>query len=239
MGYETDCRDAKNRVGTMLGAEAAIVAAGLRTHVERGERTSLPSLLGSGMTLTPWVPVEDESCSYLGAISETVTLDLVPFPSLEVAREIKAERRQDLAEAKATGTERNVTVATRFAIWADTLVESVETGRPATSDFVVQAIRVNDIVLVGLSAEVFSGTTMTIRERSPFEQTVVLGYTNGVLSYLPRAQDYPPGGWDVRARYRIPDLVFQAYLLPTGLRPDSEERVVDKALDLIGRLAPA
>ena len=239
MGYETDCRDAKNRVGTMLGAEAAIVAAGLRTHVERGERTSLPSLLGSGMTLTPWVPVEGESCSYLGAISETVTLDLVPFPSLEVAREIKAERRQDLAEAKATGTERNVTVATRFAIWADTLVESVETGRPATSDFVVQAIRVNDIVLVGLSAEVFSGTTMTIRERSPFEQTVVLGYTNGVLSYLPRAQDYPPGGWDVRARYRIPDLVFQAYLLPTGLRPDSEERVVDKALDLIGRLAPA
>ena len=237
MGYETDCRDAKNRVGTMLGAEAVKVAAGLRTHVRRGERTSLASLLGSGMTLTPWVPVEGETCAYLGATSETVALDLVPFPSLAEAEEIRDERRRELTEAQASGTERNVTVATRFAVWADKLVEAVETGRPATEDFVVQAIRVNDVVLVGLSAEVFSGTTVTIRERSPFEQTIVLGYTNGVLSYLPRAQDYPPGGWDVRARYRIPDLVFQAYLLPTGLDPGSERRVVDKALELIGRLA--
>ncbi len=220
----------------MLGAEAIRVAAGLHTHVRRGERTSLPSLLGSGMTLTPWAPVEGETCTYLGAISETVTLDLMPFPPLEEAREIRAERERELAAARAHGTERNVTVATRFLAWADTLVEAVETGRPATADFVVQAIRVNDVVFVALSAEVFSGTTVEIRERSPFEQTIALGYSNGILCYLPRAQDYPPGGWEVGGRSRIPDVVFQAYLLPTGLHPSSEQRVVGKALELIGRL---
>ena len=52
-----------------------------------------------------------------------------------------------------------------------------------------------------------------------------LGYSNGVLCYLPTAEAYPPGGWDVGDRYRIPDMVFQSYLLPVALAPDSEERI--------------
>jgi hypothetical protein len=204
--------------------------------VQRGERTSLRSLLGSGMTLTPWVPVEGNACTYLGAISETITLDLLPFPSLDEAHAIRAERARELEEAKASGEERNVTVTGRFIAWADRLVEAVQTNRPQTAEFEVQAIRVNDIVFVGMSAEVFSATTVAIRDRSPFEQTMVLGYTNGTLCYLPRAEDYPPGGWSIRTRYRIPDMVFQAYGLPTGLAPTSEARVVDAVLGLLERI---
>ena len=90
---------------------------------------------------------------------------------------------------------------------------------------------------MGLSAETFAGTGLAIKARSPFAHTQVLGYTNGCVCYLPRAQDYPPGGWTLRARYQIPDLVFQSYLLPTGLHPGSEQRVVDRAVDLISQLA--
>ena len=236
MGFETDCSDAKDRIGTMLAGEVLKVAAGLRTHVRRGERTSLRSLLGSGMTLTPWVPVDGNDCTYLGAISETIRLDLLPFPSLAEAESIRAERVSDLEEAKASGQERNITVAGRFIAWADGLVAAVRSGRPNTAEFEVQVLRVNDIVLVGMSAETFSGTAVTIRSRSPFEQTIVLGYTNGTLCYLPRAEDYPAEGWNVRTRYRIPDLVFQAYLLPMGLAPTSEARVVDAVLDLLERI---
>jgi hypothetical protein len=64
----------------------------------------------------------------------------------------------------------------------------------------------------------------------------VLGYTNGTLCYLPRAQDYPPDGWSIHTRYRIPDLVFQAYGLPTGLAPTSEARVVDAVQGLLERI---
>jgi neutral ceramidase len=236
MGFETDCSDAKDRIGTMLAGEVLKVVAGLRTHVRRGERTSLRSLLGSGMTLTPWVPVDGNECTYLGAISETIRLDLLPFPSMAEAESIRAERVSDLEEAKASGHERNITVAGRFIAWADGLVEAVRSGRPNTVEFEVHALRVDDIVLVGMSAETFSGTAVTIRSRSPFEQTIVLGYTNGTLCYLPRAEDYPAEGWNVRTRYRIPDLVFQAYLLPTGLAPTSEARVVDAVLDLLERI---
>lgn len=236
MGFEADCSDAKNRLGTMLAGEVLKVSAGLRTHVQRGQRTSLRSLLGSGMTLTPWVPVEGNECTYLGAISETITLDLLPFPSMAEAEAIRAERAHELEEARASGQERNVTVAGRFIDWADGLVEAVRSGRPNTAEFEVQAIRVNDIVFVGMSAEVFSGTTVAVREASPFEQTLVLGYTNGTLCYLPRAEDYPPDGWSIHTRYRIPDLVFQAYGLPTGLAPTSEARVVDAVQHLLERI---
>src|SRR5437870_7442661 len=191
----------------MLGGQLLRVAAVLRTHVRRGERTSLRSLLGSGMTLTPWVPVAGNECTYLGAISETITLDLVPFPSLAEAVAIRAERTRDLDEARASGQERNITVAARFVHWADGLVEAVRSGRRNTAEFEVQAVRVNDIVFVGMSAEVFSATTAAVRRQSPFAQTIVLGYTNGTLCYLPRAEDYPPDGWSIHTRYRIPDLV--------------------------------
>ncbi len=237
MGYETDCRDAKNRVGTMLAGEVVKVVAELRSHLTRGERTWLRSLLGKGMTLTPWVPVEGETCTFLGAAADTIGLDLLDLPSLAEAEAIRDERHRELREATAGGEERSIQVTTRFAAWADRLVEAVRVGRPKTWEFAIQAIRVNDVVLVGLSAETFAGTGLAIKARSPFAHTQVLGYTNGCVCYLPRAQDYPPDGWKVRARYQIPDLVFQSYLLPTGLHPGSEQRVVDRAVDLISQLA--
>ncbi len=237
MGYETDCRDAKDRIGTRLAGEVVATGAGLRSHLRRGERTWLGSLLGKGMTLTPWVPVEGDSCSYLGAVAETVRLNLIDLPTVAEAEAIRTERLRELAAARADGHERNIQVAMRLAVWADKLVEAADAYSPTTWDFILQAIRINDLVLVGISAETFAATGLAIKARSPFPHTQVLGYTNGVACYLPPAQDYPAGGWTVRGRYQIPDLVFQSYLLPTGLRPDSEQRVVDRSLALIQLLA--
>ena len=54
MGHELDNRDGKERIGWMLGGEIVAVAAGIRTTVERGERVSIPSLLGPGQTIARW-----------------------------------------------------------------------------------------------------------------------------------------------------------------------------------------
>ena len=236
MGWEEDCRDSKDRIGMDLAGEVIKVAARLRTNVRKGERTWLPSLLGPGMTLTPWMPVVGHAAEHFDAISEAIKLDLIEFPTLEEAQRLRTERQRDLAEARASGEERRVQIGLRFADWADKLVKAVAEGAPQNADFEVQALRVNDVSFVALSAEVFSQTTVELRQRSPFEHTMALGYTNGVLCYLPRAEDYPAGGWRVDDRYRIPDLVFQAYLLPTGLRPDSEQRAVKAAVGLLEHL---
>jgi neutral ceramidase len=236
MGWEEDCRDGKDRVGMALAGEVLRVAAGLRTHVRKGERTWLASLLGRGMTLTPWVPVEGHPVEHFAAVSQTISLDLFPFPTLAEAQRLRAERQRDAEDAEASGEERRVTVGNRFLAWADGLIKAVADGAPETTDFEIQALRINDVSFVSLSAEVFSQTTVELRRRSPFEHTMALGYTNGLVCYLPRAEDYPPGGWRIDDRYRIPDLVFQAYLLPTGLQPDSEQRVVTAALGLLQQL---
>jgi hypothetical protein len=188
------------------------------------------------MTLTPWVPVEGHTVHHFEAVSQTIQLDLVQFPTLAEARQLRAERQRDAEEAQASGEERRVTVANRFLAWADGLIKAIANGAPPATDFEIQALRIDDVSFVSLSAEVFSQTTVELRRRSPFEHTMALGYTNGVVCYLPRAQDYPRGGWRVDDRYKIPDLVFQAYLLPTGLQPDSEQRVVTAALDLLQQL---
>lgn len=224
MSHEEDATDDKERVGWMLGSEVVRVASAIRTHVERGEPVNLPSLLGKGVTMHPWIPVTGPTVTALDARSAAVTLDLVELPDADQAKRLRAERQVELDAALAGDSDRARTITRHFMAWADVLVAAVEAGE-RTRTMEVQAIRVNDIVITAIAAEVFSATTRRIRDDSPFPHTLPLGYSNGVLCYLPTAADHPEGGWDVRDRYRIPDLVFQSYLLPVAIAPDSEERV--------------
>jgi hypothetical protein len=235
MGYETDCSDANDRIGTMLGGEVLKVAAGLRTHLERGERLALGSV--SSISLWPWVPVQDEGRqARLAVRSERIWLDFIDLPPLEDAQSILDEKRSLLEAARATGDDRQIAPAQRFVNWAEALVDACETNR-TTIDFEVQALRIDEIAIVALSAETFSGTGIEIKTRSPIPVTNVLGYSNGCVMYLPRAQDYPPDGWDVHVRYKIPDMLFQNYLVPVAFHPGSEQRVVETALRLLNELA--
>ena len=54
----------------------------------------------------------------------------------------------------------------------------------------VQALAVGDIVIVGTGFELFSGPGRAVHERSPFKTTLVLGYSNDYLGYLPPTEDF-------------------------------------------------
>ena len=234
IGYEVDCRDTKNRVGLELGGEALRVAAGIRTNRRQGARTTFGTV--PNILFTPWVSVDGDTCTYLGAAEDVVALEYIELPSLEKARAVHAEWEQALEERTVRDAHTwEIRLAKKYESWARALIRAVEDGHP-TCELGVQVLRVNDVVFVGISAETFFETGLDVKARSTFPDTFVLGYTNGLVSYLPRAEDYPEGGWQLDAGYAVPDLMPQAWQLPVAFRPDSADRAVDLAASLIERV---
>ena len=235
MGLEVDCRDTKERVGLELGGEALKVAANIRTDTHAGERRPLGNV--ADILFTPWERVEGAPRTHLAATETTVALDYVDLPSLDDAEGFLTAARRTLDERRAgDAQEWEIRVAEKREDWAQLLVEAAGRERP-TCDLFVQAIRIGEIVLVGLNAEMFFETGLEIRARSPLPATTfALGYANGTIGYLPRAEDYPSGGWDLEASYAVPDLIFQVHPHPVALHPDSEGRAVEASLALIQEL---
>ena len=235
MGFEIDCRDTKDRVGMELGGEVVKVAASIRTSTRRGERRLLGNV--PNVLFTPWEAVVGDDAPVLAAAESCVPLDYVGLPSPERAAAILAERRHALAERQgADAPEWEIRVAEKHEDWARLLVEAA--GRPhPTCDLHLQAIRIGDVVITGMAAELFFETGLELRARSPFPHTFALGYTNGTVGYLPRAEDHPPGGWDLEASYAVPDMIFQVHPHPVALHPGSEQRAVEATLALVQQLA--
>jgi len=231
MGYEDDCRDLKERVGLELGGEVVKVAAGIRTATRAGERRPLGNV--PNILFTPWERVEGPMRLTVAAAEEVVELDYVGLPTPLEAEGILAERRRILHERLAgDAQEWEVRVAEKYEDWARVLVEAASHDHP-TCDLFVQVLRIGDIVLAGMDAELFFESGLEIRARSPFAHTLALGVTNGTIGYLPRAEDYPAAGWRIDETYAVPDLIFQVHPHPVALHPGSERRAVEATVTLI------
>jgi len=234
IGYEVDGRDTRHRVGAVLGGEVLKVAAQIRTHVHRGEQRPIGPL--NNILLWPWEPVSGESCSFLGAVEETETLQFGDLPSREEAVALNLKWSKQLAEDRERGAhEWDLNFSIRFAYWSERLLAAIDDGNP-TLDVTVHGLRINDIVLWGLSVESFFETGLTLKQASPFGHTDVLGYTNGCVGYLPRAEDYPEGGWQVDELYALPDMFCQSYGLPVAPQEDAEQKVVERAQAVLEKL---
>jgi neutral ceramidase len=62
----------------------------------------------------------------------------------------------------------------------------------------VQALAAGDLAVIGLPGEFFAESGLRLRERSPFPYTVVIGYANGCLGYVPPASAFEEGGYETR-----------------------------------------
>ncbi len=234
IGWEVDCRDTKNRVGLELGGEALKVAASIRTDRRPGERRQLGNI--PNILFTPWEPVGEDLPAHLEVVEDSIELELVELPSLDEAKAILSHWQQVLA-TRLQGDQQSweLRAAKKYEHWAKQLVAAVEDGHP-TCELRVQVLRVNDVVIAAMNVETFFETGLEIRARSCFEDTFVLGYTNGVVSYLPRGEDHPEGGWRLDEDYAVPDLIPQAWGLPVILHPASADRAVELTLALIERV---
>jgi neutral ceramidase len=86
----------------------------------------------------------------------------------------------------------------------------------------VTAICIGDVALVAVPGELFTSVGRAIRDRSPFDRTMVVGYADGHVGYVPDRQAYAAGGYEA---------------LVTWLEPSAAELLVEAASGVLADLA--
>jgi hypothetical protein len=86
----------------------------------------------------------------------------------------------------------------------------------------IQAFGVGDLGIVALACEPFVATGLACKAASPFALTIVAGYANGNVGYVPTAEEYPRGGYEI-----TPSHLY--YRLPQPVAPEAEALVVQRA----------
>ncbi len=165
----------------------------------------------------------------LAYATSSVELPLQDAPPVEeTARILEEARAVQQAETEDTPEHRR-SINAHAVRWAEGLHDLAQRGVTGlTTPFGLHALRVGDTAVVGLSGEVFAEYAVNIAGRSPAAHTVVTAYSNGQIGYLPTAEAFPEGGYEVAQAYR--------YARPTMLHPDCEGVVLDAAESLVGRL---
>lgn len=235
IGPDEDNTNEKKRLGFTLGAEVLKVHQSVYTESVRGPREYIGSL--SKIPYYPRVPVKRNREFVLKAREEMLELFCQELPTLQSAKEIldKWENEvQNLLQRGMTGG--SVNVARLFRRWAHVLYDYVASGKKPVIRIPIQAIQLAEFALVAVPGETFTLQGMAVKRDSPFENTLFIGYSNGCVSYLPTRDAYPKEGWAIHQRYHVPEMIFQAFPIPTALAPDSSDRIINKSLELLTQL---
>lgn len=95
--------------------------------------------------------------------------------------------------------------------------------------FQAQALALGkSLAIIAFPDEVFVDYALYIKEHSPFEQTIVLGYTNGSESYIPSAEAFYLGGYET-------GYAQQAYGQPF-LTPACDKIIKTESMKLLNEL---
>ncbi|MHB0961030.1 MAG: hypothetical protein ACYC6N_09310 [Pirellulaceae bacterium] len=89
----------------------------------------------------------------------------------------------------------------------------------------IQAIRIGDVVIVGVPAEFFTVLGMEIKRRSPYPHTFIAELSNDWIGYLPDREGHQLGGYQVWTG-------FHSYA-----EAGTGERVVEAAAEILQELA--
>lgn len=114
---------------------------------------------------------------------------------------------------------------------AKEMLKAYEERRPVTKiQYPVQAIRLGkDVTYVALGGEVVVGYGLRTKREFPAEKTVVAGYSNDVMCYIPTAQVLKEGGYEAND-----SMIY--YGQPGPFAADVEDRVMAKIHDVMKRV---
>jgi hypothetical protein len=221
--WDFSCRPEDARwVGRQIGIEVARVAELLETQPTRlaiGETVESSWTMGRAERLPAGTPDGRVRC-----LSRTVSLPIwtreEPTPA---ELEMHEELRRRLASLREQGApEDQVREANRLVRRADLeLFIARQRCAGVRMELEFQGIRLGNTALVGIPVEPFAELGAEIKRRSPSPFTFFSGYTNGYTGYLPTAEAYQDGGYEIWA---------------TPFAPEAGALAVEESLGLIRQL---
>jgi len=197
---------------------------------------SLGTILGAGAIQGAEEAAAIEAVP-LRAARERISLPLQPPTSVEEARALRDREAENVRKAEERfGRDAEDSLHREYALrparamlaWAEDHLHFAERPEQRTVPLEVQAIRIGELAIVAIGAEVFLEIGRSISDRSPAPHTLVLGYSNGLIGYLPTAAAFPYGGYEVDGAHK-----WFGTLMVTA---DAERLTTEAALRLLDTL---
>jgi hypothetical protein len=162
----------------------------------------------------------------LSAISRKIELQLkIPtIAGIEHELDLFRERAVELAETEAVA-QKGVTA---MIWWAEETLDILKQGKqPESIPLEIQVLKLGDLNLVGIGAEVFCEIGLNIKKQAG-SPTFVIGYANHDIGYIPTRKAFEEGGYEVTNAYR--------YYGNFIIMRDADHIVESTALNLINSL---
>lgn len=223
--------EAMRQMGKRLGIEALHAVADRRTQPCRLKEIAFGS--GTGLALFRWEPMEGPE-PRLTACEKEVEFPLLPLPTIEELTALIKKTEDEIKAATDNGaTEGELRVLRYHGLnWARRIEKELRGGSPRTSARgSINAVRIGEGAIVTGPGEVFAEIGLAVKERSPAEVTLYAGFTNGAVSYLPTAAEFPLGGYE-------PVYGNKPYGLPSQVTPDCERILTETGVALVTSLFP-
>lgn len=182
-------------LGERLGLEAARVRLEI-DPVPRKER--LVEVVQSGADLGMYADdAVDEPDSTLRIINTHATLPVGDFPSVDEAQADFDSVVETLNRTRETGNEVEIKLAVSNAKRAGFVLSNATRTADGPMAMPVQAMRIGPAALVAIPVEAFCEIGIEVKANSPASQTLFSGYTNGYMGYMPMADNFEEGGYEV------------------------------------------
>jgi hypothetical protein len=195
-GFQADTR-VYRQLGAVLGHEAAMVALGLTSVPSKVDfREVIPSGAPLGMYHSEFAT---QPALPLRVVDKEILVPLRDgLPDRKTASEKLAKWKSQLQAARAKGDEAGITEAIYMARRADIQLRMADDFGGKTSAGVrAHFIAFGDAALVGCNIEPFCEIGLAVKQRSSFPATCLCGYTNGRMAYMPTAEEWAKGGYEV------------------------------------------
>lgn len=187
---------ATKRIGTIIGAEAVKVSLELGANALRHE---FQGVTESGASLGIFRTTKPMTDLFIQTFNTSIPLPLKKMTPLDEAEAHYNRVSEELTKLQAEGGSEEEIRQISFQVKRGFL--AWDTARKYNgmthTDIEVQFLRIGDLVLIGTPLEPFVEIGLHIKAHSPFRVTLFSGYSNGHLGYLPIAEAYPHGGYEV------------------------------------------